>query len=113
MKSEIVNPMPDSAAPPAMRGIVSPGASRPMRSFCTIAVAPAMPMSFPTTRPATTPHVSVEPAASASVAGSRRTPALASANTGSTTNAMYGPHSVCRRSLIEIESRRLRVASRA
>ena len=59
------------------------------------------------------PHVSGETTASARVAGSSRTPAFASAKMGSTMNAMYGDHAACSRSLIESESRRLRVAARA
>ena len=37
------------------------------------------------------------------LAASSRTPALTSANSGSTTNDTYGPTSVCRRSLMEID----------
>ena len=113
MKSEMVKPIPDSAAPPAIRRSVSPGASCPIPVRCMNHVAPVMPMNFPTTRPATMPHVSGDRSAATTLSASSRTPALANANSGSTTNDTYGPTSVCSRSLIEIDSRRPRVAARA
>ncbi len=82
--SEIVKPMPDSAAPPAIRVIPSPGASTPLPAIRIIAVAPVMPMNLPTTSPATMPQATGEVAASRIISGSRCTPAFASANTGRT-----------------------------
>ena len=76
-------------------------------------VAPVMPMNLPTTRPATMPHVNGDRSAAPTLSMSSRTPALTNANSGSTTNDTYGPITVCSRSLIEIDSRRPRVAARA
>ena len=59
------------------------------------------------------PHATGEVAASRSVSASRRTPALASAKIGRTPNEMYGRHAASTRSLIESESRRLRVTAAA
>ncbi len=49
MNSEMVNPIPDSAAPPATRRSVRPGASAPRPVARTIAVAAVMPTNLPTT----------------------------------------------------------------
>ena len=65
---------------------VSPGASCPRPVRCMNHVAPVMPMNFPTTRPATMPHVSGDRSAAVTLSASSRTPALANAKSGSTTN---------------------------
>ena len=84
MKSEMVKPIPDNAAPPATRRNVSPGASCPRPVRCMNHVAPVMPMNFPITSPATMPHVSGDRSAAVTLSASSRTPALANANSGST-----------------------------
>ena len=86
MKSEMVKPIPDNAAPPAIRRNVSPGASCPTPVRCMNQVAPVMPMNFPITSPATMPHVSGDRNAAVTLFASSRTPALANANNGSTRN---------------------------
>ena len=88
MNSEIVNPMPDSAAPPATCGIRSPGARLPGRRRANRAVAAVMPTNLPRTRPSTTPQVNGEVRDARSVSAVRGTPALASANTGTMMNAV-------------------------
>ena len=113
MKSEMVKPIPDSAAPPVTRRSVRPGASSPMPVRRMNHVAPVIPMNLPTTRPATMPHVNGDRDAAITAPASSRTPALTNANSGNTTNDTYGPISVCSRSLIEIDWRRRRVAARA
>ncbi len=90
MKSEMVKPTPDSAAPPAICGKVSPGASACGRIRVNSAVAPVMPTNLPITSPSTMPHVSGDVAAAVSVSRPRTTPALASAKIGTTRNAVYG-----------------------
>ncbi len=67
MKSEMVKPIPDSAAPPAIRRSVRPGASWPQPEPRTSHVAPVMPMNLPSTRPATMPHVNGDRIAAAIV----------------------------------------------
>ena len=62
-----------------------------------------MPASLPRTSPATMPQGSGEVTAASSVAPLRRTPALASAKTGSTRNLTKGAKDACSRSL-RIES---------
>ncbi len=94
MKSAMVKPIPDNAAPPAILRSVSPGASSPIPVRRMNHVAPVMPMNFPTTSPATTPHVRGECSAAMTLSASSRTPALANAKSGNTTNDTYGPKSV-------------------
>ena len=113
MNREMVKPIPDSAAPPAIRRRVSPGASSPSPMRRISQVAPVMPTNLPITRPATMPHVNGERSAVDRLCASSRTPALTRANSGSTTNETVGPTVVCNRSLIEIESRSERLAARA
>ena len=108
----MVKPMPDSAAPPATRRNVSPGASCPMPIARSSAVAPVMPTNLPTTSPATTPQNSDERSAAAMVCPSRCTPALARANNGSTTNETQGANGL-QPFVDRIDSRRLRVAASA
>ena len=90
ISSEIVKPMPDSAAPPVTRPMVSPGASLPSPLRWAAALARVMPSSLPITRPATIPQVRRDRAAAPRVAASSTTPALASAKIGSTTNEVNG-----------------------
>ncbi len=61
MNSEIVKPMPHSAAPPAMpvERQARPEVADPERRFSS-AVEPKTPTNLPTTRPTTMPHVSGE-----------------------------------------------------
>ena len=112
MNSAMVNPMPERAAPPAMRGIVSPGARRPMQmphqGRCpgdADELAEHQAGTMPPTqrrdhgvgeRRRVEPHARV-----------------GEGEHGQHDEAMYGDQAACSRSLIEIESRRLRVAARA
>ena len=59
------------------------------------------------------PHVNGERIAADMVSAVSLTPAFTKANSGSTRNDTYGPNCVCSRSLIEIDSRRPRLAARA
>ena len=90
MNSEIVNPIPDIAAPPAMCDMVSPGARAEGRNFAKMAEAPVIPTSLPSTRPAMMPQVSVDVEAAFRVSELSTTPALASAKIGTMMNAVYG-----------------------
>ena len=92
MNSETVKPMPAAAATPnsCARGMPS-GSVPPARSAAS--VAPLTPSSLPSTRPATIAHVSRLESASPSTPPPSAMPALASANSGTTTNALHG----CRR----------------
>ena len=90
MNSEIVKPMPHSAAPPAMRSSVRPGPNSPSRSSRRTAAEPKTPMNLPTTRPTTMPQVSGDVIAPARISGLITTPALARANRGRMTYATYG-----------------------
>ena len=113
MKSEIVNPMPQSAAPPATRSSDRPAPNVPIRVSFMSAAEPNTPMNLPTTSAATMPQVSGEIVARARISGLSSTPALARANSGRMTKATYGAYAACSRSLIEIDSRRLFAAARA
>ena len=114
MNSEMVNPMPDSAAPPATRRNVSPGARLTDAGGAHQRGRPGDADELADHQTGDhSPRQRRAHRVRRAVAPSRRTPAFASANSGSTTNDTYGPNPVCRRSLIEIDSRRLRVAARA
>ena len=82
MNSEIVNPIPDSAAPPAMRSRVSPGPNSPIFSSFRSDVDPKIPMNLPSTSPSTIPQVRGEVIAADRISGVMTTPALARANSG-------------------------------
>ena len=90
MNSDTVKPIPPSAATPGScrRVIPSGSAPAPLRSAAT--VVPAMPASLPTTRPATIAQASVLVSASPRMPPRKLTPAFASANSGTTTNALTG-----------------------
>ena len=103
MNREMVKPMPASAAPPPSCLWVRPGGSSAQGVRAASAAPSSTPTSLPSTRPAITPQVSREVAAAASESAERETPAFASANNGSTSNAMNGRSSTCRRSFIATE----------
>ena len=86
----MVNPIPDSAAPPASCHRSDPGARSPKPLRTATNVLAKMPSSFPPARPAITPQVSVEVAASLSTSESKTMPAFASANNGTMTNDVHG-----------------------
>ena len=90
MNSAIVNPIPQSAAPPAMRSTVRPGPNSPTRSSRMIEVDPNTPTNLPTTRATTMPHVRGEVNAPRRMSGLTMTPAFARANSGRMTYATYG-----------------------
>jgi hypothetical protein len=85
MNSDTVNPMPASPAIPTTWRRPTPGGSSPRPSRVLRRMAPATPTSLPTTSPAVTPSVIREVAASPSRPPVSRTPALASANSGTMT----------------------------
>ena len=113
MNSEMVKPIPDSAAPPAMRRSVSPGTRTPSPLRRMNQVAAVMPTNLPNTSPAMMPQVSDDRSAVDRVCASSRTPALTNANNGRMRNDTAGPTLSCSRSLIEIDSRSERLAARA
>jgi len=100
--SETVKPSPESAAPPHTLLSGTPGGSEPIPSFTASAAAPPTPTSLPTTRAVNTPRVIGEVTARASRSVLKWTPALARANTGTTTYPLHGTSSAPIRSLGEM-----------
>lgn len=103
MNNEMVDPMPDSAAPPARSSRVRPGARSPRRRRTARPVPSRTPTSSPRTRPAITPRVTGGVAAARRVSPVSGTPALARANSGTMTVFVHGCHSRCVRSLAGTE----------
>jgi hypothetical protein len=88
ISSETVNPIPATVAAPNNDGHETVSGKPPNRA--ANAVAPVIPTNLPTTRPTTIPSVIVEEAASRNPPALISTPALASANRGTTTKLVQG-----------------------